>query len=555
MQLHSCFGEGGETLITLDELAESLACTHRNMLFVLNRMRDQGWIIWTPAHGRGRRSHLSFQANPEDIALKLIMKSVTQKEIHQVIEQVRLFSHSPAFDERLQQWLLTYFGHSSEIVDHKLIDTLRLPIGQKILTIDPIYTNLLAESFISSHVYDGLVRRSSASSDVIPNIAHAWEVDHSRKRWTFFLRKGITFHNGKPLEAEDVVFTIERLLQSSHRMLYRSIFDGIRTVHATDPLTVHIELQEQNELFLSLLCTNRAAIVPNRLADSGEDKFGTVPIGSGPFKIVDMNEGACILEVFSDYYAGRPHLDRVEILYVPFEDKQSHRFSINPFQVIHNPNSPNYQGEAWSQIHSNITIRKFVTCNTLKSGPLTNSETRTHLFKCLDNMTELGIKHTPSQETRNLKLITIEQYKQDANALASTLEKFGYDCRIMLASPEEFKGSVRLESDLILFSIIRDQDEQLRLYDLYSSLSEHVEAHTRTYIHAILHRICNESDPSSRIELFQQIENQLIRKRLLFILDEKPIHTAFLPTIRGVTMNAQGWIDLRSIWFPPISKS
>lgn len=540
-------------MITLDELAESLACTHRNMLFVLNRMRDQGWIIWTPAHGRGRRSHLRFLVNPEEIALKIIKKSVTQKEIHQVIEQIRLFSYSPEFDERLQQWLLTYFGHSSEIVNRKLIDTLRLPIGQKILTVDPIYTNLLAESFISSHVFDGLVRRSTYSSDVIPNIAHAWEVDQDWKRWTFYLRKGIIFHNGRPLEAEDVVYTLERLLQSSHRMLYRSIFNGIRSVQATDPLTVHIELQEQNELFLSLLCTNRAAIVPNQLADKEEGEFGTMPIGSGPFKIVDMNEDACILEVFSDYYAGRPHLDRVEILHVPFDDKQSHSFSINPFQVIHNPDSPTYQGGAWSQIHSNITTRKFVTCNTLKSGPLTNTETRTHLFNCLNSTTDLDIKHTPNQVTLNLQLTTIEQYKQDANALSGTLEKFGYDCHIILVSPEDFKGSVRLESDLILFSIIRDQDEQLRLYDLYSTLSEHVEAQARTDIQRILQSICKQLDPSIRTELFQEIEDQLIGEQLLFILDEKPIHTAFLPSIRGVTMNAQGWIDLRSIWFPPIS--
>jgi SgrR family transcriptional regulator len=555
LQLYSSFGENGETFITMDELAEALECTHRNMLFLLNRMRDKGWIVWTPSHGRGRRSHLSFHANPEEIALQLIMKSVTQKDIQQVLGQIGLHSHSYEFDGRLQQWLLTYFGHSSAIINRKLIDILRLPIGQKISTLDPIYTNLLAESFISSHVFDGLVRRDEHSSEVIPNVAHAWEIDKNRKRWTFFLRKGITFHNGKELDAEDVVYTLERLLQSSHRMLYRSVFSQICSVRATDPMTIHIELQEQNELFLPFLCTNRAAIVPNRLAGIEASKFGTRPIGTGPFKIDEMSESACSLEVFPHYYAGRSHLDRVEILHVPFEDQQSHNSSMNPFQVIHNPNSLDYQGEAWNQIHSDITTRKFVTCNTQKSGPLTDYDTRSQLFSCLYRGVQLNIKHEPDHILLHLELSTIEQYKLDADTVSDSLNIFGHTCHIELVSPEDFKGSIRLQSDLILFSIIRDQDEQLRLYDLYSTLSEHVEAHTRTDIQGRLQCICHEPDTAMRAQYFQEIENQLIHEKLLFILGEKPIHTAFLPSVRGVTMNAQGWIDLRSIWFPPRNPS
>lgn len=153
-------------------------------------------------------------------------------------------------------------------------------------------------------------------------------------------------------------------------------------------------------------------------------------------------------------------------------------------------------------------------------------------------------------ELLHLELSTIEQYKQDADALSDTLNKFGHACHIKLVSPEDFKGSIRLESDLILFSIIRDQDEQIRLYDLYSTLSEHVEAHTRTDIQRRLQCICNEPDTAVRTRYFEEIESQLIQENLLFILGEKPIHTAFLPSVRGVTMNAQGWIDLRSIWFP-----
>jgi SgrR family transcriptional regulator len=551
LQLHSMYGETGEILITLDELAAALMCTHRNMQLILNRMKEKGWISWIPTRGRGRRSQLLFHASPEEMALQLFMKFVTHTDIQHIIDQISRHSHSSEFDERIQQWLLSYFGHSSTLINRKLVDILRLPIGQRIHTLDPIYTNLLAESFISSHVFDGLVKRDEHSSNIIPHVAHTWEIDHNQKRWTFFLRKGVTFHNGQQLDAEDVVFTIGRLLRSNHMMLYRSIFSHISSVYASDSLTVHIELQQQNELFLPFLCTNQAAIVPKQLAGIQAHLFGTHPIGSGPFKLVEMNEGTCALEVFPQYYKGRSHLDRVEIVHIPFEDHRSHHMSKPLFQVIHNPQSNVYEGDAWSQIHSSITTRKFITCNTQKSGPLNDYSHRNELFRCLQG--GVGVNMMAPEHTVKLQLTvsTIEQYKLDADILTHTLSKFGHICHVILVSPEDFKGSVRLESDLILFSSIRDQDEQLRLYDLYSTLTEHVDAHTRTDIHRKLQRICQEPDSKRRAQYYQEIENQLIQEKLLYILSEKPIQTAFLPSVRGVTMNTHGWIDLRSIWFPP----
>lgn len=155
----------------------------------------------------------------------------------------------------------------------------------------------------------------------------------------------------------------------------------------------------------------------------------------------------------------------------------------------------------------------------------------------------------------SLKISTIPQYIGDANFIAARLEQQGYKCHVVSVSPEEFKGPIRLESDLIVFSLFRDEDEQLRLFDLYLTLSKHIEPHTRADIEGLLFTIAREPNPEARSQSFGVIESRLIEEHHLHILYEKPTQTAYLPSVRGVSFNSQGWVDLRHVWFPPLLSS
>lgn len=551
LRLYSHYGPAEEVEITLGELAVTLNCTHRNAMIIMNKMVQHGWIAWISHRGRGRRSSLQFLVLPEEIAVQSIMQSINRKDFKRNFEHINIHTRSSSLQDRLQGWLLTYFGHHSEIRSDKQIDTLRFPIREQLHTFDPLYMNLLAESFVSSHIFDGLVRRVSHSNEIIPNIAHAWEVDHSRTKWTFFLRKEILFHNGKIMTADDVVYSLKRLIHSSRRTLYRFIFKQIQSVRSINSTTVFIELEEPNELFLPFLCTSRAAIVPKDLDQIGESSFGTRPIGTGPFKLVEMNnENACVLEVFTPYFQGRAHLDRVEIVHVPWGVQHDQTDHLLPFHVMQGQATANES--QWSQIHSEASVLKFITCNTKKAGPLTDPNIRAHILACLQ---EGSIRLEGSEDQANsiipLQLATIPSYKQDAEAVAAQLKNHGYSCHVVFISPEDFKGSIRLESDLILFSLLRDQDEQLRLFDLYLTISEHVESHTKVDINRMLRSVKHAPDATDRELSFARIKDQLIQEHQLLILYEKPIQTAYLPSVRGVTFNSQGWIDLCHIWFPP----
>lgn len=597
LRLHARYGDNDEIFVTMDELAVTFDCTHRNALTIINRMAQMGWIRWTPQRGRGRRSTLEFLTRPEEIAVQSMMQAINRRDIQRAMDQLQSHSPSASLQERLQGWFMTYFGRHSEVRSNKQIDMLRLPIRQQLHTVDPLYMNLLAESFVSSHIFDGLVRKSNTTGGLVPGIAHAWETDASRKLYTFYLRKEVLFHNGKMLTAYDVVYTFERLMQTSQRMLYSAIFKQLQSVRALHPYMVTMELKEPNELFLPFLCTSRAAIVPRDLDQLGDKQFGQRPIGSGPFQLREMNDNLCVLEVFKHYYQERAHLDRVEIVHVPWQMTDSPTGGVDtgidmevgsneplsPFHVIHNPAVRD--SAAWSQIHSDVSVRKFVTFNTKKTGPLSDPAIRAAIWNCLERGTMTAEKvvsekavetekagktakstnaskkaaqrsaappsNTKGQALEPLRIATINHYKADAEQVAASLQACGYACQVVSSSAEEFKGPIRLEADLIVFSLIRDRDEQLRLYDLYSTISEHVEPHTRTDIRSRLEAIIREPDAAARDIGFRTIEELLMKEHQLYILYEHPVQTAFLPSLRGVTFNSQGWVDLRRVWFPP----
>ncbi len=590
--LHSQYGQHIEVQITLDELATTFECTHRNALNLITRMAEQGWIKWNSQRGRGRRSTLTFLIQPEEIAIESMMQTIQRKDIQQTLTEIRQYAQSSTLENKVQDWLFGYFGPHSEMQRNRQVDTLRLPIRQQIHTVDPLYMNLLAESFVSSHIFDGLVRQASHTQQIIPHLAHDWEVNELRTEWTFFLRKEVMFHHGQMMTADDVVYTFQRLRQTSQPMLYRFIAKQIESVRALNNNTVQIILKQPSELFLPFLCTSRAAIVPNGLNRRGEELFGVKPSGTGPFRMVEMSKDNCVLEVFKPHFQGRAHLDQVEIIHIPWNvapDQLEQPDRQSPFHMMHQhtSRSSSEQG-AWSQMHSPVTVRKFVTYNTRKEGLLRDPHIRAHISQCLQlaretesgalthpiandsssslsddlwtlqssaNPTTLLPELNPEKiaqiSTTPLRILTIPQYRKDARWIANTLQQAGYQCTVVSTPVEQFKGSVRMESDLIVFSLTRDQDEQLRLFDLYRTLAGHVEHHTVIDIETLLEQIQRQPDPLIRTQYFQHIEDRLLSEYQLHILYEKPFQTTYLPSVRGVTFNSQGWVDLRHIWFPP----
>jgi SgrR family transcriptional regulator len=360
IRLREHFSESGtEVSVTVEELSDILDCTHRNVLLLLNRMSEVNWLQWNPKSGRGNRSKLVFLVPTEQLILELAKSLVEQKDLRGALEQMNVPSIPPTMKENFNNWLYRYFGYRTEVKDHRKIDTLRFPLSGPLLTLDPVYTNFASESHLVRQMFDSLVRYNTLTQNIQPHLAHFWEVDNDRTRWTFYLRKGVLFHHGREMTADDVFYSLNRPRHLQERSLYRWVYMQIKQIEVIDPTTIQVELFQPNELFLLFLSTNRAAIVPKDACEESAERFGKSPLGTGPFKLVRNDRSMCVLEAFPHYYQGRAHLDRVEIWNIPDLYEQEHQNPLESFQIIHNAKEADKKSISLNQVKEAGTTCKF----------------------------------------------------------------------------------------------------------------------------------------------------------------------------------------------------
>jgi peptide/nickel transport system substrate-binding protein len=157
------------------------------------------------------------------------------------------------------------------------------------------------DSVLYSNVFEGLTRFMGDGS-VVPGLAESWEISDDGTVYTFTLRKGVTFHDGTTLDAEDVKFSLDRARADDSTNAQKALFAGISTVEAADPQTVTVTLSEPNGNFLFNMAWGDAVIV----APESIDGIKQTPIGTGAFKFVEWVQGDRIVLEKNDTYWGEP---------------------------------------------------------------------------------------------------------------------------------------------------------------------------------------------------------------------------------------------------------
>lgn len=166
-------------------------------------------------------------------------------------------------------------------------------------------------------VYDTLVELDQ-DLDIIPELAHSWEVSDDGLTYTFHLVEGVRFHNGRELTSADVLYSFERLLDPETGASRRANYADIDNIATPDPYTVIFQLSSPNAVFLTQLTQAAASVV----AEEGVEEFGDLSqneAGSGPFILRGAkDDGTIVIEKNPDYFvAGLPYLDGVVFTTVP----------------------------------------------------------------------------------------------------------------------------------------------------------------------------------------------------------------------------------------------
>jgi peptide/nickel transport system substrate-binding protein len=150
-------------------------------------------------------------------------------------------------------------------------------------------------------IFDALVKKDE-HYELQPWLATRWEQPDALT-WVFQLRDGVRFHDGRPLEARDVVYTIESLIDGSLITAKGGSFANVERVEARDRLTVVVHMKRTDAGLLFNVSDGLFGVVPR---GSGRD-FGLHPVGSGPFRFMSaVQDKEVIVERNHDYWAGSP---------------------------------------------------------------------------------------------------------------------------------------------------------------------------------------------------------------------------------------------------------
>jgi len=195
-----------------------------------------------------------------------------------------------------------------------LADDLSIAISTNLNSLDPTTTSLGEEYVFGGLVFNGLMR-TDAYGKVHPDLATSVSGSPDLKTWDVKLRPGVKFHHGKPLTADDVVFTFKRIMDPATGSAGRSDLGIVDTVERVDDLTVRFKLTLPFASFPELLTGRQMRIVPSDRAD----KLKTEPSGTGPFRFVSYTVGDSVhLEKNPDYYdASHIKLDHVNLRIIP----------------------------------------------------------------------------------------------------------------------------------------------------------------------------------------------------------------------------------------------
>jgi peptide/nickel transport system substrate-binding protein len=185
---------------------------------------------------------------------------------------------------------------------------------------DPAENTGIATPFmVQEALHDALVKPMPASL-MAPSLAESWTESADGLRYEFVLRRGVTFHNGDPLAAEDVKFSFERYRGAAAKLLK----DKVKAVEIPAPNRVRFVLREPWPDFLTFYATpatGAAWIVPKKyLEQVGDEGFKKQPVGAGPYRFVSHRPGVeVVLEAYDKYWRKAPSVKRLVMKVVPEE--------------------------------------------------------------------------------------------------------------------------------------------------------------------------------------------------------------------------------------------
>ncbi len=222
--------------------------------------------------------------------------------------------------------------------------------------LDPARTTSFEDIIAIGHVFEGLVALNEEMV-VVPSIASDWDISEDGRKYTFYLRNDVYFHDdkcfaaseGRRVVASDFEYSFFRIVDPSEPSPGKYIFDNADKTEesnyigfkAIDDRTFCIYLKRPQPSFLNMLCLKHCSVVPHEAIDLYGEDFRANPVGTGPFKFAFWNEDVKLVLLKNDEYWDRsengdslPYLDAITITFLPDRHQEYMQFKLGKYEMI-----------------------------------------------------------------------------------------------------------------------------------------------------------------------------------------------------------------------------
>ncbi|MCB9079300.1 MAG: hypothetical protein H6631_16995 [Anaerolineaceae bacterium] len=256
-------------------------------------------------------------------------------------------------------------------------DAVTILVADKITSLDP-YQMALNNSTrsIAAHIWDSLTR---LNDDLVvePHLAESWRLVNNLT-WEFKLRPGVSFHNGEPVNAEAVRFSIERSQSNSTNSLETFASEvGLANVEIIDDNTIRL-VTKQPVANLPYHLSFLEILPPGYYADIDLNQATTKPIGSGPYQVTEWHQGdPVVLDAFADYWQGAPEISQLIFKSVPNSQARIAALSEGEAALVTDlPPADQESFDAGRLASVESTQRLFVGMRVTADSPLANPQVR-----------------------------------------------------------------------------------------------------------------------------------------------------------------------------------
>ena len=282
---------------------------------------------------------------------------------------------------------------------------------------------------VAGNIYESLLRYDT-DLNPMPSLATAWEVNEDGTVYTFTLKDGVTWHDGEPFTAADVVFSADVFLRETHPRLRVSL-QHIESIEALDDTTVRFTLKQPFGPFMGIFEVGTMPMVPKHIYEGTDFKnnpANNTPIGTGPFKFAEWERGSFIRLVKNEDYhvEGQPYLDEIYWHVIPDAASRAVAYETGKVDVLPGGSVENFDVQRLTELDNSCVTGK---------GPMADRRFRQAIMYALDrefakDVIWNGLGNVPtgpvSSKTRFFD-DDVRQFPHDPDKARALLEEMGYD--------------------------------------------------------------------------------------------------------------------------------